>query len=104
MGGPASACSECLCVSDYLTAKWRENLVLLMPVDFITVALLPKLSDVASSSDILNIYMLENICLTECIGLFLTVNVLFFLETLTETPLMLKLHLPGNAFLSELNE
>jgi hypothetical protein len=75
-----------------------------MPFDFITVALLPKLSDVACSFDILNVHMLENICLTECIRLLLTVNVLFCLETLTETPLMLKLHLTGNAFLSELNE
>lgn len=60
MGGPASACSECLCVSDYLIAEGRETLVLLMPVDFITVALLPKLSAVACSFEILNIYMLEN--------------------------------------------
>lgn len=54
MGGPASACSECLCVSVYLT------LVHLMPVDFIIVALLPKLSDVAFSFEILSVYMLEN--------------------------------------------
>lgn len=60
MGGAASACSGCLCVSDYLTAKGRETLVLLMPVDFITVALLPKLSDVPCSFEILNVYMLEN--------------------------------------------
>jgi hypothetical protein len=67
--GTASAYSECSCVSDFLTAKGRENLVLLMPADFITMALVPKLSDVACSFVILNVYMQENICLTECIKL-----------------------------------
>jgi hypothetical protein len=74
-----------------------------MPVDFISMALLPKLGDIACSFDILNVYMLENICLTECVRLLLTVNVLFCLETLTRTPLMLKLHLTGNSCLSELD-
>jgi hypothetical protein len=49
---PASAYSECSCVSDYLIAKRRENLLLLMPADLFTVALVPKFSDVACSFDI----------------------------------------------------
>lgn len=67
---PASACSECL-FSDYLTVNVRGNVVLLMPVDFVAVALLPKLRDVSCCFGILNV------CIAECCKLLLTVNVLF---------------------------